>query len=132
MQVMLKPALFGIALTIGASAVNFSHAQYAFAYNPGPTQGAKWVGKAASEAQESTTSIVMGAEHSAWVRVCYSIGPSESVVAVFSAVNKTATKSTELAWGGCVDVFGTDIWIGNPNQQSVGGYYAVAPATPAR
>lgn len=104
---------------------------YVFSYNPGPTRGTKWMAKASDGQVESSTAVLMSAPRPVWARVCYSIGPSDSAVTVYAQTGREEPQSSEVAWGGCTDVFGTSIWIGNPHAQVVGGYYGIAPATPA-
>lgn len=103
---------------------------YMFTYNPGPSRGSKWMAKASDGQVESSVAVLMSAPRAVWARVCYSVGPSESTVTVYTQTRNDAVRSSEIAWGGCADVFGTSIWIGNPHGQTVGGYYGIAPATP--
>lgn len=112
------------------SAAVVAQVPYVFSYNPGPTHGTKWMAKSSDGDTESSVSVLMGAPRAVWARVCYSIGPSESSVTVYAQTRNEAVRASEIAWGGCTDVFGTSIWIGNPHAQVVGGYYGVAPATP--
>lgn len=104
---------------------------YVFSYNPGPHRGTKWVVKASDGITESAASVLTDAPRAVWARVCYTIGPSDSTVTLYTQTGNKEPKGTEVAWGGCADVFGTSIWIGNPHGQPVGGYYGIAPATPA-
>ena len=75
-------------------------------------------------------SVVASSPRPVWARVCYTIGPSDSTVSVYAQTRNEEPRAFEIAWGGCSDVFGTSIWIGNPHGQPVGGHYGVAPATP--
>jgi hypothetical protein len=104
---------------------------YVFTYNPGPSRGTKWVVKASDGITESAASVLSEAPRPVWARVCYTIGPSDSTVTLYAQTGNKEPKGTEVAWGGCADIFGTSIWIGNPHGQPVGGYYGIAPATPA-
>jgi hypothetical protein len=113
------------------SCVAWAQVPYVFGYNPGPSQGTKWMAKASDGAVESSAAVLMEAPRPVWSRVCYSIGPSDSTVTVYAQNRQGDVRATDLAWGGCADVFGTSIWIGNPHEQVVGGYYGVAPATPS-
>lgn len=124
----LKWLIAGLAGALSAAAL--AQVPYVFSYNPGPTHGTKWMAKASDGDTESSVSVLMGAPRAVWARVCYSIGPSDSSVTVYAQTRNEAVRSAEIAWGGCTDVFGTSIWIGNPHAQVVGGYYGVAPATP--
>ena len=122
---------FGLmALGLAATAA-LAQAPYVWTLNPGPGSGTKWMVKPSNGVEESSTAVVMDAPKPVWVRVCYSVGPSESVVTVYSQRGQADVNSTELAWGGCADVFGRSIWVGNGHTQVVGGYYGIAPATPA-
>lgn len=124
-----KWLIFGLTSVLSAAVL--AQVPYVFSYNPGPTRGTKWMAKSSDGQTESSVSVLMGAPRAVWARVCYSIGPSESTVTVYAETRNGAVSSSEIAWGGCTDVFGTSIWIGNPHAQVVGGYYGVAPATPA-
>lgn len=125
----LKPLALAAALTLVAG-YTVAQVPYFFNYNPGPTKGTKWMAKAAAEGTEGAAAVVMNAPRPLWARVCYSIGPSDSDVTVYANNGKDAPQATSVAWGGCADVFGSNIWIGNPHQQVVGGHYGIAPATP--
>ncbi len=103
---------------------------YVFTYNPGPDRGTKWMAKASASGTEGSAAVLMNAPRAVWARVCYTIGPSDSDVSVYTSTGNAAPQSTSVAWGGCADVFGTNIWIGNPHQQVVGGHYGIAPTTP--
>lgn len=117
-------------LTSLLSAAVLAQAPYYFNYNPGPTRGTKWMAKASDGEVESSVSVLMGAPRAVWARVCYTIGPSDSSVTVYAQTRNGESTSSEIAWGGCTDVFGTSIWIGNSYGQVVGGHYGIAPATP--
>jgi hypothetical protein len=104
---------------------------YVFTYNPGPNKGTKWMARASDGSAEASAAVLMDAPRAVWARICYTTGPSDSTVVLYSQTRDASPSMTELAWGGCADVFGTSIWIGNPHGQTVGGYYGVAPATPA-
>jgi hypothetical protein len=104
---------------------------YVFSYNPGPNRGTKWRAPASDGQAEAPMTVLMNAPRPVWARVCYSIGPSDTSINVYAQTGNAEPQSTAVAWGGCADVFGTQIWIGNPHGQVVGGYYGVAPATPA-
>ena len=119
-----------VGLTSLLSAAVLAQGPYYFNYNPGPTRGTKWMAKPSNGQVESSVSVLMGAPRAVWARVCYSIGPSDSSVTVYAQTRNAEPSSSEIAWGGCTDVFGTSIWIGNPHGQVVGGYYGIAPATP--
>lgn len=105
-------------------------AQWMFNYNPGPTRGSKWMAQASDGVTEASVAVLMNAPKPVWARLCYSIGPSDSSVTVYAQDGKGEAHSTQVAWGGCADVFGNQIWVGNPHGQVVGGYYGIAPATP--
>jgi hypothetical protein len=123
-----KWVVFGLSSVLSATVL--AQVPYLFSYNPGPTRGTKWMAKSSDGQTESSVSVLMGAPRAVWARVCYSVGPSDSTVTVYTQTRNEAVHSSEIAWGGCTDVFGTSIWIGNPHAQVVGGYYGVAPATP--
>jgi hypothetical protein len=131
----LKEAIMSKRLLIlglvGLSAAVLAQVPYVFTYNPGPNRGTKWMAPASNGQVEAATTVLGNAPRPVWARVCYSIGPSDSTVSVYTQTGKAEPQSTDLAWGGCTDVFGTQIWIGNPHAQVVGGYYGIAPATPA-
>lgn len=114
------------------SMATMAQVPYLFGYNPGPTKGTQWMAQSSDGQDESSAGVVTSAPHPVWARICYSIGPSDSSVSVYSQTHKDEVRQSEVAWGGCTDVFGTSIWIGNPHTQRVGGYYGIAPATPAR
>jgi len=115
---------------VAASVVVLAQVPYVFPYNPGPTHGTKWMATPSGGDTESSLAVVSSAPRPVWARVCYSIGPSDSTVTMHAQTRNENVRSFEVAWGGCADVFGTSIWIGNPHMQVVGGYYAIAPATP--
>ncbi len=117
---------------VGALASAGALAQVVFSYNPGPTRGTKWMARASDGHSESAVSVLTDAPRPVWARVCYTIGPSDSTVSVYSQTHNKDAPGSEIAWGGCADVFGTSIWIGNPHAQVVGGYYGIAPATPSQ
>lgn len=119
------------AALVAASMAATAQVPYVFSYNPGPTRGTKWVVKASEGEVETSAAVVNAAPRPVWARVCYTIGPSDSTVTLYAQTRKEEPRETEVAWGGCADVFGTSIWIGNPHGQPVGGYYGVAPATPS-
>lgn len=123
-----KWLIFGLTSVLSAAVL--AQVPYVFSYNPGPSRGTKWMAKSSDGQTESSVSVMMGAPRAVWARVCYSVGPSDSTVTVYAQTRNEAVQSSEIAWGGCTDVFGTSIWIGNPHAQVVGGYYGVAPATP--
>lgn len=121
-----------IAMALSATSLwVLAQVPYVFSYNPGPTRGTKWMAKASDGQTESSAAVLTAAPRPVWARICYTIGPSDSSVTIYSQTRNDDVRSSEVAWGGCADVFGTSIWIGNPYQQTVGGYYGVAPATPA-
>jgi hypothetical protein len=123
-----KRLIFGLTSVLSVAVL--AQVPYVFSYNPGPTRGTKWMAKPSDGQVESSVSVLMGAPRAVWARVCYSIGPSDSSVTIYSQTRNDPVRSSEIAWGGCSDVFGTSIWIGNPYQQTVGGHYGIAPATP--
>ena len=127
---MKTTTLLLVAAGVLASAAAAAQTPYVFTYNPGPTRGTKWMAKASDGQTESSASVVMSAPRPVWARVCYFIGPSESSVTVYTQTRSEAVRSSDIAWGGCADVFGSSIWIGNGHEQVVGGYYGVAPGTP--
>jgi hypothetical protein len=104
---------------------------YLLSYNPGPARGTPWTAAAATGDEASSASVVLDSPRPVWARVCYTVGPSDSAVALYAERSAGQVTSTPLAWGGCADVFGHSIWLGNPHRQVVGGYYGVAPAAPA-
>ena len=114
-------------LTVLAAA---AQVPYVFSYNPGPTRGTKWMARASDGQSEGAASVVSSSPRPVWARVCYTIGPSDSTVSIYAQTRNEAPRAFEVAWGGCSDVFGTSIWVGNPHEQPVGGYSGVAPATP--
>jgi hypothetical protein len=122
--------LMGAAMVAASVAVP-AQVPYAFPYNPGPTYGTKWMANSSVGDTESTLALVSSAPRPVWARICYSIGPSESTVTIHAQTRNEHVRSFEVAWGGCADAFGTSIWIRNPHMQVVGGYYGIAPATPA-
>lgn len=127
----MKPLALACATVLAAVSVQtLAQTAYVFTYNPGPRQGTKWMAKASDGNTEAATSVVLSAPRPVWARVCYTIGPSDSSVAVYAQTRNQPAHSSDVAWGGCVDVFGSSIWIGNPHEQVVGGYYGIAPATP--
>lgn len=105
-------------------------AQVLFSYNPGPSRGTKWMAKASDGQNETAAPVITTAPRPVWARICYTIGPSDSSVTLYAQTRNEEAQTSEISWGGCADVFGTSIWIGNPHGQVVGGYYGVAPATP--
>jgi len=115
---------------LAASIATLAQVPYVFSYNPGPTRGTKWMARASDGNSEGAASVVSSAPRPVWARVCYTIGPSDSTVSVYAQTRSEEPRALEIAWGGCSDVFGTSIWVGNPHGQPVGGYYGVAPATP--
>ncbi|MFT7775609.1 hypothetical protein [Roseateles sp.] len=123
-----KYVFFGLMSMLSVAVL--AQVPYVFSYNPGPNRGTKWMAKASDGQTESSVAVLMSAPRAVWARVCYSIGPSESSVTVYTQTRNEAIHSSEITWGGCTDVFGTNIWIGNPHGQTVGGYYGIAPATP--
>ncbi|UXH76922.1 hypothetical protein [Roseateles amylovorans] len=126
---LLASGLWMAAMSVSMHAV--AQVPYVFTYNPGPSYGTKWMAKVSDGAVESSASVLNGAPRPVWARICYSIGPSDSTVTVYAQSGNGPVQSSEVAWGGCADVFGTSVWIGNPYPQVVGGYYGIAPATPA-
>lgn len=118
------------AVLLTACAAVVAQVPYVFSYNPGPTRGTKWMTKASDGQTESSAAVVNSAPRPVWARICYTIGPSDSVVTVYAQTRNEEARASEIAWGGCADVFGTSIWIGNGHPQVVGGYYGVAPGTP--
>lgn len=127
-RLMAAALLTGTCLTC---ATVMAQVPYVFSYNPGPSHGTKWVAKSSDGNVESSAAVLSGAPRAVWARVCYSIGPSDSEVTLYAQTRNEAPRALEVAWGGCADVFGTSIWIGNAHGQPVGGYYGVAPATPS-
>lgn len=115
---------------LAASIAAIAQVPYVFTYNPGPTRGTKWVAKASDGDTEGSASVISAAPRAVWARVCYTIGPSDSTVSLYAQTRNEDPRALEIAWGGCADVFGTNVWIGNPHGQPVGGYYGVASATP--
>jgi hypothetical protein len=106
-------------------------AQVLFTYNPGPTRGSKWMAQASDGQTEASAAVLMNAPKPVWARLCYTIGPSDSTITLYAQNSKgSEAQSTQVPWGGCADVFGNQIWVGNPHGQTVGGYYGIAPATP--
>lgn len=123
--------LMGAALALVSASV-LAQVPYVFTYNPGPSRGTKWMAQSSEGDTETAASVLNNAPRPVWARVCYTIGPSDSTVTVYSQTGKKdEPQAVELAWNGCTDVFGTSVWIGNPHAQGVGGYYGIAPATPA-
>ncbi|MBO9688606.1 hypothetical protein [Roseateles chitosanitabidus] len=116
---------------LAASIAAIAQVPYVFTYNPGPTRGTKWVAKASDGDTEGSAPVISSAPRAVWARVCYTIGPSDSTVSLYAQTRNEDPRALEIAWGGCADVFGTNVWIGNPHGQPVGGYYGIAPATPA-
>jgi hypothetical protein len=127
---MLKKPAISLLLAIVA-ATGAAQVPYVFTYNPGPNKGTKWMARASDGGVEAAAAVLMDAPRPVWARVCYGTGPSDSTVTLYAQTRDAAPSVTEVAWGGCADVFGTSIWIGNPHGQVVGGYYGIAPATPA-
>jgi hypothetical protein len=125
---MKKFAFVWMSLMLCAQAA--AQVPYVWTYNPGPNHGSKWMTRAAEGDTQASGSILTDAPRPVWARVCYSIGPSDSTVTVYSENGKGGESASEVAWGGCADVFGTSIWVGNGHRQPVGGYYGIAPATP--
>ncbi|MET0210198.1 MAG: hypothetical protein ABW220_14235 [Burkholderiaceae bacterium] len=130
MGTQIKPKWLLAAGMMLASAAVLAQVPYVFTYNPGPTRGTKWMAKLSDGQTETSASVLSGAPRPVWARVCYTIGPSDSSVTVYAQTRNGEVRESEVAWGGCADIFGTNIWIGNPFPQSVGGYYGIAPATP--
>ncbi|MBB3282094.1 MULTISPECIES: hypothetical protein [unclassified Roseateles] len=126
---MMAKGLMAAGL-LAASIAAVAQVPYVFSYNPGPTRGTKWMAKASDGNAEGSASVVASSPRPVWARVCYTIGPSDSTVSVYAQTRNEEPRAFEIAWGGCSDVFGTSIWIGNPHGQPVGGHYGVAPATP--
>ena len=125
----LKRLILG--LTAGLlSMVGVAQVPYVFSYNPGPTHGTKWMAKPSDGESETSAPVLMSAPRAVWARVCYTIGPSDSSVTLYAQTRNEPASVSEISWGGCADVFGSSIWIGNPHTQVVGGYYGIAPATP--
>lgn len=127
---MQRKRLMAAAL-VAASMAAAAQVPYVFSYNPGPTRGTKWMAKASDGELEASAGVVNAAPRAVWARVCYTIGPSDSTITLYAQTRRDTPTETEVAWGGCADVFGTSIWIGNPHGQPVGGYYGVAPGTPS-
>jgi len=118
-----------VLVTLGATCA--AQVPYVFTYNPGPNKGTKWMARASDGGAESSAAVLMDAPRPVWARVCFTTGPSDSTITLYAQTRDAPVSMTEVAWGGCTDVFGTSIWIGNPHGQVVGGYYGIAPATPA-
>lgn len=116
---------------LAASIAAIAQVPYVFTYNPGPTRGTKWVAKASDGDTEGSAPVISASPRPVWARVCYTIGPSDSTVSLYAQTRNEEPRALEIAWGGCADVFGNNVWIGNPHGQPVSGYYGVAPATPA-
>lgn len=114
-----------------ASIATLAQVPYVFSYNPGPNHGTKWMARSSDGSSEASASVVSASPRPVWARVCYTIGPSDSTVSIYAQTRNEEPRALEVAWGGCSDVFGTSIWIGNPHGQVVGGYYGVAPGTPS-
>lgn len=123
--------LAALALALGLGLGALAQVPFVFGYNPGPSKGTKWVARASDGQTEAAASVLMDAPRPVWARICYTIGPSDTTINVYTQTRQAEVRATELAWGGCADVFGTSIWVGNSQAQPVGGYYGIAPATPA-
>ncbi len=62
------------------------------------------------------------------VRICYLTGPANSHVSVRANVSGGPNTVTNVYFGGCSDVGGTDVEITNPNSEPVSGTYILLDA----
>lgn len=79
--------------------------------------------KPSDPSRTSQAHVLAHAPEARLMRVCYTKGPAESLVAVRANTSGGGNVATNIYLGGCVDIGGTDIEITNPNTEPVSGTY---------
>jgi hypothetical protein len=79
--------------------------------------------KPSNPAATAQAHVLLNADASRLVRVCYANGPDGSFIAARGSTKGGPAQATNVYKGACADIGGTDIELTNPNDAVVAGTY---------